>query len=575
MILKYNSAKGFSLLELIVGLVIVSGLLAVTAPQYLEQEIPLDQINTSKEQISSIKGAANSYFLENREWPSSIQSLVDGGYLPSNQLSPFGTDYSIGINGKNLVVSVDTNREKMANMLAGNIAFGNIDSSGEIVSTEMGTPSREAIQSFFLARKAVAGCPECNQLSPGTNLDINNNDLININNIDAKKATIENATIENASIDELDVEKILLGNNSISYDGDSINLNAGNVVFNGLLTVNGDIDGNGNNITGFDLIEADDAKFTSLVADDAVFSNIEGETLTYENGVIDELRGDNLDFDYAKIKDLRGNVLNFATGTIDNISGDLITYSSGSFVDLTGDDLDFSNGNIDRLRGDNFTFTNVNSTNGYFEYLEAQSGIFNGVAVSGTADIDNLNSNSAVIDDIDARTADIDNLTFSRLDSERLDATNANLAEVDATNINANFLTTGSFSASSLEITNDFSIGGKLTATYVDVLNQTTTNILNANTSSLGNASATNMNVADNVTANKFIVNTLTANSGDLGNATGSKATFTNVEGSRFNGGRFTGDNFTTSKSSVNNNKSLIDSYILRWNECKSSGGCQ
>ena len=535
-----NTIQGFTLIELMIVLTILSGLLVTYGPQLIQQQQPISQADNAGKDISEIKAAANAYYMENRAWPATVNELIVTGYLPGTGVSPFGTHYTLGNNGQNLVVSVDTNRDQLANMLAGKVSFGAVAADGETVSTEMGTPSREAIQSFFLARRAVAGCADCNQLASGTDLDINGNDLNNIDEMDVNQATMTNATITTADIDRLAVEQIHLGANSLTYVGDQLDLNAGTVSVNGTLSTNGDVVGNGNHLTGFNTISADTGSFTDLTATNGTITTLSGDTLDYNSGLIDILSGNSLSYANGSITSLDGNNLDYNSGSIDSLSGKSLNFGSGDIGHLVGDDLSFGSGTVNVLNGNTLTYTNVNGTNGSFNSLSA---------------------NSASVGNLDVT----DNLT----------ASNANLAVVNATNVNTNFLTTGIFNASSVNVSGRFSVGGTLNAANVNVSKSTTTNQLQASSSTLGNASASSLNVSGNVNANDVDASSLTADSAKIASLSGNSASFNTVTGNQFSGGTFNGVNFTTDLSSVNNNKSLINQYISKWNSCQSAGGCK
>ena len=570
-----NHVKGFTLIELVIVLAIASGLFATYGPQLIQQKIPLSQAEDASKDISKIKAAANAYYMENRAWPASVNELITTGYLPSTGVSPFGTNYTLGNNGQNLVVSVDTNREQIANMLAGNVSFGSVSADGETVSTEMGTPSRVAIQSFFLARRSVAGCADCNQLAPGTDLDINGNDLRNIDVMDANQATITNATITNADIDELAVEKIDLGVNSLTYVGNQLNLNAQTVSVNGVLLANSDVIGNGNNLTGFNTISANNGIFSDFTADTASINTLSGESLNFTLGVIDNLNGNSLSYARGSIMSIDGNNLNYDTGTIDTLEGNSLSFGTGNVASIVGNRLSYSSGTVNALDGDTLTYNIVNATNGIINYLNADYAYLIDLGVTGVANLNSFTALTGSVDDLTSSNATFDNVSFNSLSADSLLSSNANLAVVKATEVETNFLTTGTFSADSVNVSGNFSVGGTLNATNVTVSNKTSTNILQASTSNLGTASAGSLTVSGNVQANDVVAPKLTADTANVASLSGNSASFDSVTGNQFSGGAFNGSNFTTNVSSVNNNKVLIDQYVLKWNSCQSAGGCK
>ena len=204
---SHASDSGFTLIELMIVIAVLSGIAITVGPQFVQQQVPMEQTEAAQQDIAQIKSAANAYFMENRAWPASMDELIATRYLPDDRQSPFGSPYTLANNGEHLVVSVDTGRRQLANMLVGKVPFGQLSADGERVSTSMGTPTREAIQSFFLARKPVPGCPDCNTLDIGTDIDFNGNDINNVGELDAELAVVQSATIEDATINTLDVNR--------------------------------------------------------------------------------------------------------------------------------------------------------------------------------------------------------------------------------------------------------------------------------------------------------------------------------------------------------------------------------
>jgi hypothetical protein len=172
-------------------------------PQILEQKIPASQVNKAYSDIIQIKKAANAFFMDNRVWPNNLRSLIEDRYLESMN-SPFGTQYTLAHTEKHLTIRINTRRLKLANMLAGKIAYGRV--SDTIVETSIGVPARSVVRSYFLARKAIDGCNDCNQLL--SDIDVNQNNLNNIRSFQSKKATIKEANIGQATMNNLFAKNI-------------------------------------------------------------------------------------------------------------------------------------------------------------------------------------------------------------------------------------------------------------------------------------------------------------------------------------------------------------------------------
>ena len=568
--MKYkNRIQGFTLIELVIVLTIISGLFATYGPQFIQQQVPISQADEAGKDISEIKAAANAYYMENRAWPVTVNELMATGYLPGTGVSPFGTNYTLGNNGQNLVVSVDTNREQLANMLAGKVSFGAIAADGETVSTEMGTPSREAVQSFFLARRAVAGCADCNQLAAGTDLDINGNDLNNINEMDVNLATITNATITTADIDRLEAERIDLGANSLTHAGNQLNLNAGVVSVNGRLSANGDVVGNGNDLTGFDTVSADSGVFTDLTATTGTITTLSGNTLDYNSGSIDTLNGNSLTYSNGSIASLDGSSLDYNTGVIRSLSGNSLNFGAGTIGNLSGNDASFLSGLIRVLNGNTLTYRNVNGTTGNFINLSSNNGTIANMGVTGNSSFNILDSNNGNVTTLTAtngnivtgvtKTASGNSITvsgtssFGVLDSDRIDTNSFSGNSVTADN--------GSVSGNALV--------GTLSVTNLNVSNRLQTNIIDSSTSSLGNASASRFSISGRLVASGINTSTASFDNAVIQSASGNNANYNTVSANRFNGGAFTSnDDFYTPISSVNKNYLLIDEQKNKLDNC-------
>ena len=565
--MKIKNVRGFTLIELIVVLAILSGIAMTVGPQIVQQKIPMEQVGEANSDIAEIKAAANAYFMENRAWPTTVNELITTGYYPGTGVSPFGNPYVIAPNGNNLQISVDAGRDQLANMLAGEVPFGSI--AGQTVTTEMGTPTREAIQSYFLARRAVPGCPDCNQLSSGTNIDANNNDLNNIGSLDAVNATITNATITNATANTLDVDRIDFGSNSITYAGNNLNVNASQVNINGQLSLNGDVVANNNNITGINQLSATNGTITNL---------------TSTTGSIDTLSGNNLSYNSGTINSLTGNSLNYTTGAITNLTGNTLSYGSGTINNLSGNSLTYGTVNGTNINGSNGNFTNL-STQG----LTASSATINNLTVNGVSNLNQVNANRADITAGYFNTVSADTVSGTTGNFTNLSATNANIGSgvvinasgdtvtstgnasfntLNSTNVSANTVNGGDVTATSGSVSGNANVNN-LSASNLTVSNKLQTANITSNTSSLGSASATSFVVSGGVSVQGVNVYTANITTANINTVTGTNANYNTVTANAFSGGAFTSnDDFYTAVSSVNNNYLLIDEQKNKLDNC-------
>ncbi len=108
--------KGFTLIEMLLVLVIISGIVYMGAG-YLQQRALSLRIDRTSGQMQQILNAGLSYYISNNKWPVSAGSkpsaldgtnvLQTGGYLPSSMPSPWGgANYYIYSTASNFYVSV-------------------------------------------------------------------------------------------------------------------------------------------------------------------------------------------------------------------------------------------------------------------------------------------------------------------------------------------------------------------------------------------------------------------------------------------------------------------------------------
>lgn len=83
---KYRSARGFSLLELTLVLVILGVLMAVAAVNVLGQGDKA-KITATKATLATIKNAVEQYYLETSAYPPDLQTLVRAKILVEGKLN--------------------------------------------------------------------------------------------------------------------------------------------------------------------------------------------------------------------------------------------------------------------------------------------------------------------------------------------------------------------------------------------------------------------------------------------------------------------------------------------------------
>ncbi|MCS6272725.1 hypothetical protein G3489_24070, partial [Shewanella baltica] len=231
--------------------------------------------------------------------------------------------------------------------------------------------------------------------------------------LDATAATIDTANIKTAKVDRIEAQQIALGANSISYSGTRLNLNAGKIATNGVLSLGGDIEGNNKNITGINSFSANNGTFTTFNATTGTVAQLSGKTLDYDSGSIDTLTGNNLNYGTGVIGSLSGNSLNYSTGTIGNLTGNTLTYTNvnggtGTFTNLNGQNASFNSATIGGLSVTGTSNLNqvnakrIDATNGYFDLVSANTvagtkGQFTNLNATGTTTLNTVTANSGTI----------------------------------------------------------------------------------------------------------------------------------------------------------------------------------
>jgi prepilin-type N-terminal cleavage/methylation domain-containing protein len=85
------SIKGFSLIEMLLVLVIISAII-VMGMNYAQQKAQSMRIDRTVMQIQSILNAAQAYFVDHGQWTTGGNVLMDDHYLPNNAFnSPWGS----------------------------------------------------------------------------------------------------------------------------------------------------------------------------------------------------------------------------------------------------------------------------------------------------------------------------------------------------------------------------------------------------------------------------------------------------------------------------------------------------
>ncbi len=95
-----KNQNGFTLIEMMVVLLIISVLLIITIPNIANHNASIND-KGCQAYVKMVEAQVQAYQIEHRTSPTSIQELIDEGYLKSDQTAcPINTTITIGENGE-------------------------------------------------------------------------------------------------------------------------------------------------------------------------------------------------------------------------------------------------------------------------------------------------------------------------------------------------------------------------------------------------------------------------------------------------------------------------------------------
>ena len=135
--------KGFSVLEAILVVTVMSIMLAAAAPNIVKGILSKYGAKTALD-IAAIQEASRAYMLDNKSWPANISALTSGGkYLPAswNGKNPFNQAYTLFSTPALLTVSTVV-QEGAQKIVANNLPASII--TGTTVTSSIGTLANPA-----------------------------------------------------------------------------------------------------------------------------------------------------------------------------------------------------------------------------------------------------------------------------------------------------------------------------------------------------------------------------------------------------------------------------------------------
>lgn len=84
----FNKRGGFTLIEMMVVMMIISVLTAIAIPSYRQHQIKARE-TVLAEDLYQMRSALDAYFADTGQYPDDLQALIDGHYLRSLPRDPF------------------------------------------------------------------------------------------------------------------------------------------------------------------------------------------------------------------------------------------------------------------------------------------------------------------------------------------------------------------------------------------------------------------------------------------------------------------------------------------------------
>ena len=96
---RIRNEKGFTLIEMMIVLLIISVLILVAIPNVTKHSKSIDTKGCDA-YLKMVEGQVQAYKMDTKKIPSSLVELSKEGYLPDNAKCPDGSDLTIDAEGK-------------------------------------------------------------------------------------------------------------------------------------------------------------------------------------------------------------------------------------------------------------------------------------------------------------------------------------------------------------------------------------------------------------------------------------------------------------------------------------------
>lgn len=193
--------KGFSLIEFVAVLALVSGvLLTLTQLRGMQHQQNLQQ--SLLDTIDHIQTALYGHFKSNYEFPPSLAAIE----LTAMAVTPWGENLSLLHENDEVSIVIPTPNNKVMAWLQARLPMAQQAEHKLLVAVPR--PVQALSADFALHRVAVAGRPELNEME--ANLDMNGFAVSDFSELDAELAQFEQLTVNEAVVTELTADEVWL-----------------------------------------------------------------------------------------------------------------------------------------------------------------------------------------------------------------------------------------------------------------------------------------------------------------------------------------------------------------------------
>ncbi len=370
-----NKNLGFTLLEVMIAGVITT-VASLGALTYYQDQLQEEQEVNASLISDDLVQAYKKFQIVNRRAPTDIAELLSSDLYTGKSVTPWNSNIggAVSSNGKAFGFNFTAQNSAQAQRMADSLSKYNAVAVGSLVSFSTPTPTVDTIADQMLCNQAVAGSPDCNIMQ--IDLDVNGNDLLDINRIEATTFAIDEFSADEGQVTNLVVtNSVTIGGNTITHSGNQLEFNADNTLFTGDINLTGDLVGNNSNVTGINNLDVNTISANTAIINDATISNAQGSTL---------------DFDEADFNSLVTQEITSQQGTFASLDTQNLTSTDVNTENFTGGQGDFSNLSANTSTGQNLTLndrlttTNLTASTSSLGQVSGTSANFSGLIRGGS-----------------------------------------------------------------------------------------------------------------------------------------------------------------------------------------------